>query len=759
MHKSQFLLGLALTLLGTSVTLAQDTFSYDLEGRYGWFGPQFDSTLTFTKRADGRYDAVRSWAYQEDGSAPRMTGVADVKVRRVTKDRRTTTVVVIKAVFTPVVGASAVLANLGAVEAGESMTGNYKVEGTRITGWVQVTGRNGETKSVFESGRRTDHPIDHGDYDPAAAAAADGVGADGVGADGVGADGVAPVASDGVAAVESDDPIEGNSLRGTLDANLRILKPGPGVYLAGQQIRLEVMGASVKNVKVVSGNAKVSGRNVILTGPGEIRLQLKKGDRISQPVDLEAIEAEIVGITILDTIAIADAKPPHFSREHRAEAEVYEWEPAAILQDTQLRLKVTFKANKDLTAPAKIRITGSEADFEIQEDVVLQSLANGQVVELISTASLTESVQVNTLDLEWKLGSGKTTVDINETPLRVYTLHGKPVDNPLPRYGPTMRQGLPLNTKLHFELACGWAMGATQNIGNGKDSIGYNVDNQMRHHVAWKDYKGNVPVIPHYPKGAPLPLNYSSLRGYIESGVRPVSSIYYPSQGATGVGAKINYQNNWGWYVLDNPKYVGGRCNQQASLIVDLVGTLGIEAEVYYIERVSRGRLSGRAVRRFYIPDDGGKSWNFHGNCKAKLADGTFWLYDGSGSSPPRRINGRVEDLMAAPGPYIKVWETWRYDEPGGKFAPMRDWPETWRGVPLQKDEPALDPNAADGTYAWKVGRGRMDDKGSDPKFHGKSLTFYVVNVGGEFLFKVSEGKPEAETYRSALHGGFETYN
>ncbi len=743
MRTTHLILGLALTLLGANAAAAQE-FHYDLEGRFGWFGARFDSTLSLTKREDGRYDAVRSWSYREEGAAPRMTGVADVTVRRLNGKSE----VRIKVAFTPKTGAADALADLGKTETGDTTTGNYKVNGDRITGWVQVTGRNGSSKNVHETGRRTKHPIDHGDYDPAAVGTGEGPGGAVGSGEGEG--------SGGIADITSDDPvIEGDTLKGTLDTDLRILQPSPGVYLAGQQIRLEAAGTSPDKVQVVSGNAEISGRMLTLTGPGEIRIQIKSGDKISLPVDFEAVQAEITRVTVLDTITIADAKPPHLKREFGAEAEDHEWEPAAILQDSQLRLRITLQAEKNLTAPAKVRIVGSEADFEIEEEVVVQSLQSGQEVELISSEALTDSIQVNTLDLEWALGPNKGQVKANMTPLRVYTVYAQPVDNPLPRYGPSQRQGHPLNTKLHFELVCTWAQGATKNIGNGNDSIGFKIDNAMRHHVAWKDYKNNVPKIPHYPEGTAPPLNYSKIPGYVSGGRRPVSSLYYPSQGATAeVEQYEHYRNNFGWWVLDNPIYAGGRCNQQASLICDLVGTIGMEAEVYYIERVGRGTISGRPVRRYYRSSRSAKSWNFHGQAKVKMADGTFWLYDGSGSSPPQRINGKVEELMAVPGPYIRYWEAWRYEDGDRRFAPTNDWPTTWRGVPIMENEDPLDPAAADGTYAYKIGRGKMDDTGSESEHHDKTLTFYVVNIGGQFVYKVGEGKPEAPTYMSAVHGG-----
>ncbi|HBP20878.1 MAG TPA: hypothetical protein DEA08_24200, partial [Planctomycetes bacterium] len=206
-----------------------------------------------------------------------------------------------------------------------------------------------------------------------------------------------------------------------------------------------------------------------------------------------------------------------------------------------------------------------------------------------------------------------------------------------------------------------------------------------------------------------------------------------------------NYVNNFGWYVLENPRYPGGRCNQQASLIVDIMGTLGIRGEVYYIERVGVGKTTGRVMRRFYYSNISGALWNFHGQAKIYLADGSAWLYDGSGSSPPRRINGRVDELMAVPGRYVKFWEAWVYDDGQRAYAPMSDWPDTWHGVPIQPGEAPLDPNAPDGTYAYEMGRGKLED--------GTTHTFYAVNVNGIFREKIDAGTPEAEDYIATRHG------
>ena len=271
----------------------------------------------------------------------------------------------------------------------------------------------------------------------------------------------------------------------------------------------------------------------------------------------------------------------------------------------------------------------------------------------------------------------------------------------------------------------------------------------MRHLVHPDDYgpEGEYePAVPHYAAGAPKPLNYSRLRGSVRNGERRIGSLFYPSADREGeIYNYDNYVNNFGWYVLENPRYPGGRCNQQASLIVDIMGTLGIRGEVYYIERVGVGKETGRVMRRFYYSNISGALWNFHGQAKIYLADGSAWLYDGSGSSPPNRINGRVDELMAVPGRYVKFWEAWVYDDGNRAYAPMNDWPDTWHGVPIQPGEEPLDPNAPDGTYAYEMGRGKLED--------GTTHTFYAVNVNGIFREKIDAGTVEAEDYIATRHG------
>jgi len=293
-------------------------------------------------------------------------------------------------------------------------------------------------------------------------------------------------------------------------------------------------------------------------------------------------------------------------------------------------------------------------------------------------------------------------VAIGRTPLRVYPVLAPARDNPLPRYS-SEPPGRRVATELHLELACGWADGATANVADGSDSVPYQLDNRVRHHVAWEDYGDDgehAPVIPHYPEGARSPRNYDDLRGSVSRGQRSVSPLYYPPlEPDEDYERYRNYRNNFGWWVLDNPRYTGGRCNQQASLICDVFGTVGIEAHVYYIERWGRGKRSGRGMRRFYKSSRSSKSWNFHGVVRATLGDGSRWIYDGSGSWPPRRINGSEEELFKVPeGTFVDHWNPWKYDDTR-RPVPEDDRPTRyvgqsgavgpgdWRGVPIQPGE------------------------------------------------------------------------
>ncbi len=230
-------------------------------------------------------------------------------------------------------------------------------------------------------------------------------------------------------------------------------------------------------------------------------------------------------------------------------------------------------------------------------------------------------------------------------------------------------------TQRHVDAAARWAGMMDANRGDG---ICYALDNNLRHWVSAESQKPHVDtkdiLVPDYPPGTATPTNYEAVmhfHGYrgVSQGRRAVSGIMYPmadAEGPTQYDSLVDYKyysRNYGWKVFDNPDYPGGRCNQQASLICDVIGTMGIEAEVLYLQRVGKGTDSGRAVRQFFNCNAGGQFWNFHGVVKAKMESGTWWCYDGSFSGPPRRKNGSQTAFEAAPGPFIHSWSSWSYDD------------------------------------------------------------------------------------------------
>lgn len=685
--------------------------SYALSGKIGWYGPSFDATLSLNRLPSGAYEVKRRSVMRLSGEVVERAGTATVETVQMRADApegEWAVKVRLKVVFPPVKGASDALADAMG-EAGaqnQELTGTYTVQDTgSVGGWVQMAKPDGSVTQVYESGER--------------------------GAGGEGG--------------EEPAPAEGG------DAP-RLIRPAAGVYLVGSEL-LARAAKPGDTVEVVGGPARLDDPHLVLTGSGEVKLRARRGERAGPVRTIRVVAPRVTRIKVLNTIVIVDAKPPHYAKALGEEAKARQ-EPAAILQNRRLELEVTLQGEADLSGSTVVQLTGRDGDdLILTREVELKALKTGQTVALRTTTPLNAAVAVNALELSWTL-TAEGDARIGKTPLRVYTTHGAPVTNPIPRYAPA-RRGYATNTKLHFELACTWANGASTNTGNGADSIGHQVDNQFRHLVHPQDYgEGGefAPFVPHYPQGAEPPSNYAKLPGTVNAGRRGVSKIYYPSVGREDW---TPYRNNFGWWVIETTGIAGGRCNQQASCISDILGTLGISAKVYYIERTATGKRSGRPMRRHYRSNISGALWNFHGMCEAVLSDGTRWLYDGSGSRPPNRTNGKTEDLMTIDGKYVKYWAVWRYDdgEDGNWFAPLDEWPDTWHGVPLQAGETALDPNAPDGTYVQKLGSGKLPDPTSETPDATKRRTFYVVNVQGKMVTKVDAGTPEAETYQSSVHG------
>jgi hypothetical protein len=384
---------------------------------------------------------------------------------------------------------------------------------------------------------------------------------------------------------------------------------------------------------------------------------------------LADLGAQVVRVSVLTDIAIKDVGDTQFEQALGAPAPTVQ-EPAAILKDSKLRLRVFIAGKKNPSQPITARLTGTAGGKTLfSQDVQISSITGAKDFTVVSSENLSPKVAINALSVAWKLND----VAIGTTPLRVYTTFKAPVKNiAQDRSEPA--------TKVHFENACRWANGASKNIGQGPDSLGHQLDNQMRHYVHWQDLGNQTPAVPDYPRGSEAPKNYKDL-GWVSNGTRGISSLYYPPLEPTKEYQQYhNFRNNFGWWLLDNPTHTGGRCNQQASLVCSIVGTVGIKGRVLYLERTGTGRRTGRPVRNYFYASGGGGPWNFHGVALIDMDDGSQWIYDGSFSSPPNRKNGTREWAENAGGPFLDRWANWYYEDMGG-IVPADDVPTTWQGI------------------------------------------------------------------------------
>lgn len=370
--------------------------------------------------------------------------------------------------------------------------------------------------------------------------------------------------------------------------------------------------------------------------------------------------------TVEDAYEIADAAAPHYTADRS--------EPAAIKMNTNLRLSVTLPESASGQT-----LVGAADGVSFEADVTTSPL----VVE--STDVVHAGVTVTDLEISWKLvdGSGNETA-LATTPLRIFTVYDTP------RKNISQDQQTP-NTKAHLELACRWAKGATEPLGT-EGTIGHNIDNAMVHHLHPSDsgLNGKAPLVNSYADGSAPPANYDDLDGWIQSSdgfaVRSVASLYYPPlEPKEPYEQYSNYQNNYGWWLLDNPKYAGGRCNQQAALVASILGTIGIDAKVYYLERYGLTK-DGRWARQYFYAQGGSGPWNFHGVCLAWVEDPDTGdlvehIYDGSFSWPPRRKNGSRDWAEGENGPFIQSWGPWLYQDAFGGRVPAGNEPEEWYGV------------------------------------------------------------------------------
>ncbi len=456
-----------------------------------------------------------------------------------------------------------------------------------------------------------------------------------------------------------------------------VVVPAPKhVFLAGQTFEAKT---SPESATLTASGQKVEGHKLGIGAPGSTELVAHEGGAASEPVTCTIITAEVVEIKVLKTQKIDDAEPPEYKRPFGAE----KWEHrevAAILAGEKLSIEVTLQAAEDLTAPAEVTLIGEADGVVLKLKTTLQKLSAGTKVTLESEKPLNAAVKVNKLLLRWRVESelSKAPLGGPDTELHVYTSFRPAIEN--------VRGGrAKVRLKHHFEMACQWALGASKNIGNGADSIPFNIDNQMRHYVHTKDEKGDIWATC-YPAGGAEPVNYADLpNAYNASrGDRGVSSLYYPPLEPKKDYEEYypHYEHNFGWHLLDNATHTGGRCNQQASLVCDILGLLGIKATVHYLQRRGMGKKSGRPCRQYFYAAGGSGPWNFHGIVRVEI-DGGEWLYDGSFSSPPRRLNGERAWAEKPGGPFIQKWhEPWTYEDANGWSAvPADDTPATWEGI------------------------------------------------------------------------------
>lgn len=455
---------------------------------------------------------------------------------------------------------------------------------------------------------------------------------------------------------------------------LAIVSPANGTGVLVGQVVDVVVTPKTADFEVVSGAARRTAAGKLqVTGEGDVVLAATLKGAKSNPVTVKAVKLEVVALEVQNGQPISDATLPHMKRELGSDKKPAV-QPAAILLGEKLVVKATLKAAADLAAPAKVTLVASGGGVKLTGTGTISSLKAGDTLTLSSDRALSSVIRVNKLALDFVLDSdsGSTTL-ASALPLRVYTMF-----KPSIRNGPYLgEQQRDIPTKDHLEKVCTWADGASQNVGDGDSSICWKLDNMVRHHVHPVDFK-QIPFTCAYPFDSRTPpMNYGDLPEAAttrSTGERPVSQLYYPPlDNEIKNPAKEGYehfQSNFGWWVLDNPTHTGGRCNQQASLMCDLFGTMGIKAKIHYLHRVGVSR-SGRPVTQYFNSFPNEMYWNFHGLAEAILADGTPYVYDGSFSFAPERKHGTVPWAEAVGKWFNKeepfIWEfgPWYYDDGG----------------------------------------------------------------------------------------------
>lgn len=389
-----------------------------------------------------------------------------------------------------------------------------------------------------------------------------------------------------------------------------------------------------------------------LQGRGKIRVDdaflfVEERGRIAAATEAptplpEGPSEELVAVTVLDAYAFSDQESVHWERGSE------ETRPAAIVKGTRLRLSPTFAGS----APPGLRARVGNYELERDETGVF-----------VSSLPVSASVGTRNLPVSWLVGER----ELAKTPLRIHITYAKPLLSQL--------------EARHLENACFWGRDAKLNDGS-KEGVSYRIAQQLSHFVHAPSERPSERRVLDYEPGAPAPLNYDLLTGSVLKGRRRPEFLYYPPFKAEEPRQEIaRYRNNYGWRVLDNPEYPGGRCDMQASLLASVLQSVGVEARVHVIQRRARGRASGRPMRQYFKGPErweerlsiqpNSLGWNFHAVTEVVLDDGSSWYVDLAFFTEP----GTRDTVEAEGGPIVRRWTRWVYDD-HFQYVPDQDLPE-----------------------------------------------------------------------------------
>jgi transglutaminase superfamily protein len=390
---------------------------------------------------------------------------------------------------------------------------------------------------------------------------------------------------------------------------------------------------------------RLQGRGKIRVGD-EFRLVEERGrlapDPATPPSPPQEPSEELVSVTVLDAYAFSDQGRTHWERGSEVTR------PAAIVKDAKLRLSPTFAGSPPEGLRARI------GDYELERD---------EAGAFVSPLPVSASVGTRNLPVTWFVGER----EIAKSPLRIHITYAKPLLSQL--------------EARHLENACFWGRDAKSNDGS-KRGVSYRIAHQLSHFVHPAEHPSERLVLDYEP-GAPVPANYDLLDGDVLEGRRKPEFLYYPPFRPLEPRQDLkNYRSNYGWRVLDNPDYPGGRCDMQASLLASVLQSVGIEARVHVVQRRARGKTSGRPMRQYFKGpqrweerlsiEPNSLGWNFHAITEVVLDDGSSWYVDLAFFTEP----GTLRRVESEGGPIVRRWTRWLYDD-RMEHVPDYDLPDT----------------------------------------------------------------------------------